>query len=464
MKTISEQIRDFEATRAAKAAELETIMTTTEGQTLDAEAAEAADTLADEIKSIDQHLKRLRLVESVKAGAARPIENVRTVEDGAAARSGSVPAQVRVKQRLEPGVAFARFAKVKAIANLDGVHPREIARDLYGENDPLHGMFAKSAVAAGTTTGWAGFLVGDETNIFADFAEYLRPRTILGRFGEGAVPSLRRVPFRTPLLSQTGKATGYWVGEGKAKPVTSMAGARTTLEPLQAGTIAVLTEQVVRDSSPSADMIVRDEIVKALRERLDTDFIDPAKAASSGVSPASITNGITPISSAGTDADAVREDVQALFQAFIDANNAPTSGVWIMPSTMALSLSLMQNPLGQTEFPGIGMYGGTFFGLPAIVSEYMPTITGGSYVALVNAQDIYFADDGDVVVDMSREASLQMDNEPTMNGDSPTGTSVVSLWQAGLVGFKAERTVNWARRRDSAVALLSGVAWSAAAA
>jgi hypothetical protein len=94
------------------------------------------------------------------------------------------------------------------------------------------------------------------------------------------------------------------------------------------------------------------------------------------------------------------------------------------------------------------------------VSEYVPTITGGSYVALVNASDIYVADEGGVMVDMSREASLQMDNEPTMTSVTPTGTSVVSLWQTNSVGFRAERTINWARRRDSGVAVLSGVSWA----
>src|SRR5690606_40370774 len=65
------------------------------------------------------------------------------------------------------------------------------------------------------------------------------------------------------------------------------------------------------------------------------------------------TNGITPVASSGSDADAIRADVRALMAQFIAANNAPTSGVWIMSSTTALSLSLMVNALGQPEFPGL---------------------------------------------------------------------------------------------------------------
>ncbi|MNV94474.1 hypothetical protein D3C71_1892750 [compost metagenome] len=60
---------------------------------------------------------------------------------------------------------------------------------------------------------------------------------------------------------------------------------------------------------------------------------------------------------------------------------------------------------------------------------------------------------------MSTEASLQMDNEP--DNPSTASTVMVSLWQRNLVGFRAERTINWARRRTSAVSYLTGVSWGA---
>src|SRR5690606_11476401 len=209
--------------------------------------------------------------------------------------------------------------------------------------------------------------------------------------------------------------------------------------------IAVATMEVIRDSNPSADGIIRDQLAAALRERLDLDFINPSKAAVAGVSPASITNGITPVASSGSDADAIRADVRALMAQFIAANNAPTSGVWIMSSTTALSLSLMVNALGQPEFPGLTMNGGTFLGLPVITTEYAAGDSSGGIVVLVNARDIYVGDEGGIDIDMSTEASLQMDDSP----DNPTtaSTVLVSLWQRNLVGFRAERAINWARRR-----------------
>jgi len=467
MHSYAEQIAAFEAKRSANLAAMEAVMAKAAeaGATLDASQQEEFDGLEQDNEAIDSHLKRLRAVQAATAAKATPVAGVKTVETGSAARAG-IPAQVKVQQKLAPGIGFARLARVKGLARITDESPREIAKQLYGEDSPTFGFFVKAPVSAGTTGGqtWGHFLVGDETSVFADFVEFLRPQTIIGRFEAGGVPSLRRIPFRTALISQTSGGAGYWVGEGKAKPLTSITGTRTTLEPLKVANIAVVTDELLRDSSPSAEMLLRDTLAAALRERLDRDFIDPAKSASSGISPASITNGVSPLPATGTgDADDIRADVKAAFSAFIAANNAPTSGVWIMPATVALAVSLMTNPLGQPEFPGITMNGGTFAGLPVIVSEYVPTITGGSYVVLVNAQDIYLADDGGIAVDMSREASLEMDTAPSMTADSPTESSVVSMFQTNSVAFRAERTINWARRRSSAVAVLSGVNWGAAA-
>ncbi|HEJ9974883.1 TPA: phage major capsid protein [Pseudomonas aeruginosa] len=471
MKTTAEQIAEFEATRVTKAAEMEAIMTKAAeaGETLDAEQSEQFDTLQAEIAAIDKHIGRLKLMQKAQAANAKPV-----TEEAGAQRMANVKTldfkevQVRAKntQKLEPGIAFARAAKCLALGHLEHRDAIGIAKSLYDGQDSIiaatQRLVTKAAVAAATTSDatWAGPLVGDETSVFADFVEYLRPQTILGRFGTNGIPSLRRVPFRVPLIGQTSGGDGYWVGEGHGKPLTKFDFERKTLEPLKVANIAVATMEVIRDSSPSADVIIRDQLAAALRERLDIDFIDPAKAAVAGVSPASILNGVAGIPSSGNTADDVRADIRALFNAFIAANNAPTSGVWLMPATTALALSLMQNPLGQAEFPGISMTGGTLFGLPVIVSEYIPTASAGAVVALVNASDIYLGDEGGVDLSMSTEASLQMDNAP----DNPTtaSTVLVSLWQRNLVGFRAERAINWARRRASAVAYLTGVNWGAA--
>jgi hypothetical protein len=469
----AEQIGAFEGRRKTLSDANEAIMATAAdaGATLDTDQANQFDENEADIAEIDKHLGRLRTMEKAALSRAVPAAGD-NAKDASTARGGE-RIQVKVQEKLPPGIAMARLVKCFGMAKGNLWQASQLAQNRYGENSDAFGALKgmadrgfmaieKAEVPAGSTVSgsWAEDLVGDTTSAFADFVEYLRPQTILGKFGTNGIPSLRRVPFRVPLISQTGGGAGYWVGEGKAKPLTSFDFARTTLEPLKVANIAVLTDEVIRDSSPSAEAIVRDQLVEALKARLDIDFIDPAKAASAGVSPASITNAAPNGAGSGTgDADDVRADIRSLLGEYIAANNPPTSGVLIMQSGTALALSMMVNALGQNEFNGLGMNGGMLLGIPVITSEHVPS----GIVVMVNASDIYLADEGGFRLDMSREATVEM-LDSSLTGDSigvvpGTAASTVSLWQTNSVGFLAERTINWAARRTSAVAYLSGVAW-----
>lgn len=475
MATIAEQIAAFEAKRAANAERMKSIMDESgeAGSTLDAAQQEEFDGLAADNESIDGHLKRLKQVEKLAATEAKPAKGEKA-DEGVQTRSGD---RIVVQQpKLEKGIAFARIVKSYGMAKGSLSDAIGYAQARYGAESETAGILKgmrergldkieKAEIPAGANISgnWAEALVGSESNAFADFVDFLRPMTILGKFGNNGVPSLRRVPFRTRLLTQTGGGEGYWVGEGKPKPLTNFNFTGTTLSPLKVANIAVLTMEMVRDSSPSAEVIVRDQLAAALAQRMDIDFINPAKTDLTGVSPASITNGADSIAASGTgDADDIRLDVQSLMQKFVNANNPLSSGVWVMSAGSALALSMLTNPLGQPEFPTINMNGGTFFGLPVIVSEYVgDNYLSGNIVVLMNAQDVYFADEGGITIDMSREASLEMlDSNLTQSGVADVnGASLVSLWQNNLVGFLAERSLNWARRRDTGVTYLTGVNW-----
>lgn len=457
MKT-SEQLTAFEAKRQAISDRMTEIMNKAAdaGSTLDDAESEEYDTLESEIKAVDVHLKRLRALEKVSASKAVPVTQPQGQDPGPA--SGPV---ISVTDRLPPGIEFARYVKCLAAARGDVMRAYEIAKANYPDQPRIQRVL-KAAVAGGTTTDttWAAPLV-DYTQFAGDFVEFLRPMTILGKFGTAGIPSLRRIPFNVQIPRQTSGGNGYWVGEGKPKPLTKFDFDRIQMRWAKVAGISVLTDELVRFSNPSADMLVRNALAEALVARLDTDFVDPTKAAVTDVSPASITNGVTPITASGADAAAVRADVQDVFAQFIAANMSPTTGVWIMSAVTALGLSMMQNALGQPEFPGMTLMGGTLYGMPVIVSEYIPTDTAGRIVILVNADDVYLSDDGQVVVDASREASLQMLDDPTNASADGTATTMVSMFQTNSVAVRAERWINWQKRRTTAASYISGVAYAA---
>src|SRR5690606_36725371 len=125
---------------------------------------------------------------------------------------------------------------------------------------------------------------------------------------------------------------------------------------------------------------------------------------------------IVTTATAGNTGDAARADLKQLYGKYLAAHLAPTSAVLIMSATGALNLSLMQNALGRSEFWGLGRNGGILGGLPVIVPDYVPVGT----VIMVNAQDVFRADDGVVTIDASREASLEMADNPANNSGTPT--------------------------------------------
>lgn len=448
---ISEQIKSFEAKRAALAASLDEVMSKAaeEGRTLDAEEEEGYDNTSAEIKSVDAHLKRLRDMESNMASTAKPVSKAASGEINTV--SSVAPGIIRVEPKLEKGIAFARFTKALAAAKGARTEALQIAKNKYPEDIKLHHVL-KAAVSAGTTTDpqWAGALV--EYQDFAnDFVEYLRPQTIIGKFGTGNIPSLREVPFNIRVPVQTSGGSADWVGQGKPKPLTNFNFETITFGFSKVAAISVLTEELLRFSNPKADVLVRNSLAEAVIARLDVDFVNPAKSEVIGISPGSITNGATTIPSTGSPDD----DSTAAFQVFIDANLQPTGAVWLMSSSTALALSKRKNALGQKEYPDMTMFGGIFEGLPAIVSQYV-----GNQLVLVNAPDVYLADEGGVAVDMSSEASLEMESAPTHDSVTPTGVELVSMWQTNSVAIRAERWINWKRRRTAAVAVISGVNYS----
>lgn len=459
--TIQERKTAFMAEKEAKVQKLNELMAGEDaGATLDAEKQEQFDTLTSEVEAIDKHLARLETLEKVNRSQAKPVEGNGTKE-AAESRGTSMPV-ITTQDNVPPGIGFARAVMCQVQAKLDGYNVVELAKARYPSHEKLHKFLSyKAAVPAGTSTQtvYAAPLVY-ATNLASEFIEYLRPRTILGQFGTGIYPSLTRVPFNIRVPRQTSGGNAAWVGEGKGKPVTSVAFDSVTLGHNKVATIAVLTKELARLSTPSAEMLVRDTLSRAVIERLDIDFTDPNHAATTGVAPASITNGLTALTTAGTSADNARTDVAVIVKTYLEDNQDPSGLVLIMPNSLALSLSLLRNSLGQREFPDLGVNGGMLEGIPVIASQYVANASGsGNLVIAVKASDIFLADDGNVSIDVSEQASVQMSDAPTINATDGTGASLVSLWQTNSVGIRAEREITWVKARSGAVVYMDDVNW-----
>lgn len=453
---IKEQIKTFEAKRAAQEAAREEIMAKAaeEGRTLDGEESENYDNLTSEIKSVDAHLGRLYDMEQTQIKTAKPVDSTPTTKAASANRS---PAIVKTVKELAPGIGFARLALSMHAGKGNINDAKSFAENIFHDDLRVNSIF-KSAVSAGTTTNpeWAGNLVDYQT-LSNEFIEFLRPRTIIGQFGTGNIPELRHIPFNIRIKGKKESGSAAWVGEGYAKPVTKSGYNSVELKWAKIAGISVITDEINRFSEISVQTLVRDDLAEAVVERMDTDFINPLKAKGEGehASPASITNGVAAIQSKGNDADSVREDIAVLWSVADGTNISNASAVYITDSKTARRLSTMTNPLGNKEFPKVTVKGGEIDGIPLLVSNYVPSDSNGSLFILAFASEIYLADDGIVTIDTSREASIIMDSEP----NSESAPKIVSMFQTNSIAIRAERYVNWEKRRPEAVAYIKNVNW-----
>jgi HK97 family phage major capsid protein len=436
--TIQEQITAAEANRATKTAAMFQLMQTAAdaGTTLDADQTKQYDELSDAAVALDGTIKRWRELETLNAAAAKPIAP-------APGRMAAVVPFVQVKSLQQPGSIFVRAAMSLARANGDKMLAIEYAKQW--KDTPEVELYVKAATAPGTTTdpAWAGPLavVNNATN---EFLELLRPRTILGK-----IPGLRQVPFNTSVPVQSAGGLYQWVGQAQPKPVGKLGFTSANLGIAKAAGIIVLTEELVKVSSPSAEAIVRNDMIKGIAQFLDQQFIDPAVAAVANVHPASITNGAPTVVSTNN----ALKDIVVLMNMLTTANVPIAGAAIIMSETNAFTLGMVRDASGNRAFPGVTATGGSVDGITVVTSNQAAQL-----VIALQPDLILYADDGGVTIDVSREASVQMDTAPMSPSDATT--VLTSLWQNNLVGLRAERFINWNRAIPASVAYATAAVYT----
>jgi len=359
--------------------------------------------------------------------------------------------QSEVRRIIANAAAYAEMQQGRFVSAGD------IAAARWGKTNPTLVNVIKMAAVPGAGTGsgeWGAELAQSDTRYTGDFLEYLYGLTVFDRL------PLREVPARVVIKGTDGAATGYWPGESKAIPATSGSASSVELTPLKVAAIAVASNELLMDSQPSAEMWIRDLLANALAQRVDQTFLS-ATAASSGVSPAGILNGISAMTSAGTSADNIRTDLSALAQTFIDARNA--RNLWVVTSHgLGLALKLLKNALGQPEFDGVTLEGGTIEGFRLLFGDNV----GSGDVIMLKPDEIWKIGDSGIQVSFSRDATIEQDNSPSGATDTPVGmttTNATNMFQEDSTAIRVIRRINYQKRRTHAVAYVGDAGYGGVA-
>jgi HK97 family phage major capsid protein len=437
MKTLKELME----LRTTKVSRMEELVKSIEDGTANQDESGEYDTISDEIGTLDNEIRVAKL-HQIKSSAAKPVET----------RGPTVFARKQDPEDKFAGQSFVRIQIAKALALAHNENPIAIAHERWGKSHPKLVEHLKALVPGGGTGSgeWGAELAQTDARFTGDFIEYLYGQTVFDQLG------LRSIPSRVKVKGQDGAFTGYWVGESKAIPASAGSYSDVDLSPLKVAGLAVISMELLEDSQPSAEMLVRDGLVEASSQRVDTTFLS-ASAASAGVSPAGILNGVTPLVPSGTDLAAVRADFQALIYPFVQGKMGTGITLVMNPAT-ALALSFMYGTLDQRAFPEVNQTGGSLNGMRVVVGD---NVTPGDVIA-IRTSDVWRIGDSGIRISMSREATIEQRDDPTGATDTPVGvttTGLTSMFQEESIAFKVVRRINFQKRRSNAVQYLSNVEW-----
>jgi HK97 family phage major capsid protein len=277
MKSYQDQVKDLEATLLAKKEQMSAIVqkAADEDRSTDADETEQFEALDAEAAQIVKSLGQIRRLESMNVEKSTRI--VAEKADKAGDLRGAP--SIHIKRATDAadkfaGQAFVRRVIAQAVAREHNVTAGQIAEHRWGKTNPELVSVIKAGVAgAGSGSGeWGAELVTADTRYTGDFIEYLYGKTLFDQLG------LREVPANVTIKGQDGAATAGWVGESKSIPVTSADYSTVNLTPLKVAAIAVGSKEWLADSSPAAEMLIRDALVQASSQKVDGTFFSTTAA------------------------------------------------------------------------------------------------------------------------------------------------------------------------------------------
>lgn len=263
----------------------------------------------------------------------------------------------------------------------------------------------KAAVAAGATSDqeWAGALATlDGHRQLLDFIE----RT--------AVPfraGFQRIPFSVPTSVQTERALGYVVEPGAPKPLTTVPSVSVTLKPQVIGTIAVMTDESLMTMTPGTHSAINRQLRSAIVSAANAAFLE------------SIVAGILSLTSTGLGDEAIFTDVVELLAVGDEA---------VLIASLRWSVRIL-----------------AALGSAASLVTVVIAPEAADRVIAVDPRAVAIAWDDSIQIDVSKNAALQMMDDPTTGA-----TSVASMFQTNCSAVRVHMLANWTRVRADGVAVL----------
>ncbi|MGB4925668.1 MAG: phage major capsid protein [Giesbergeria sp.] len=341
------KLHEIRQKKAAKVAEARTLLTTaeTEKRSLNTAEQTAFDAIKDEITGLEGHEARAQFVEDAeRRTTGEPVDKAR------AALEARVSVIDAINAQIENRAITGALAEFNAEQKRQGVQARGVLvpQSIFNETR-----------AAQTTTTAAGIVPDD---FRADqFVGLLRNSMVVQSLGARVLPNLRG---DVTIPRQATTSTAQWLAEGDALTDSGITFDSISLKPRHVGAITELSRQLLQQSNPSIEALVRDDFIQVVSLAVDKALIhgDGIKQ------PEGL---LTAATGTGTLATLSWATVLAVLQGLALKNITPNA--WLTHPKVA---TILRKTLRETGLPGYLLDNGQLAGIPVVVTNQLAEKAG----------------------------------------------------------------------------------------
>ena len=341
------KLHEIRQKKAAKVAEARNILTVaeTEKRSLNAAEQTAFDAIKAEVTSLEGHEARAQFVEEAeRRTAGEPVDASRASLE---ARVSVVDA---INAQIENRALTGALAEFNAEQKRQGVQARGVLvpQSLFNETR-----------AAQTTTTAAGIVPEDFRP--EEFVGLLRNSMVVQSLGARVLPNLRG---DVTIPRQATTSTAQWLAEGDALTDTGMTFNSIGLKPKHVGAITELSRQLLQQSNPSIEALVRDDFIQVVSLAVDKALIhgDGVKQ------PEGL---LTAATGTGTLATLSWATVLTVLQGLALKNIIPNA--WLTHPKVA---TILRKTLREAGLPGYLLENGQLAGVPVAVTNQLAEKAG----------------------------------------------------------------------------------------
>ncbi|WP_292935528.1 phage major capsid protein [Noviherbaspirillum sp.] len=322
------------------------------------EAAQAAkrNLTADETAKFDQLKAKVTDLEGQEQRASYLAEAERRMKGEPVIDKSLANLESRINLVDAINAQVEQRALTGALAEYAQEHERMMGRKATGVAVPMS-IFEKRA--AQTTTTAAGIVPEDFRG--DQFVGLLRNALVVKSLGARVLPNLRG---DTVIPRQKTSSTAQWIAEGESLTDSGLTFDNITLKPKHVGAITELSRQLLQQSNPAIEQLVRDDFVNVVSAAVDLAMLhgDGIKQPEGLVTAATGTGTLATL-----DWQAVLTVLEGLTLNNINPN------AWLTSPGVA---TILRSTLKEAGLPGYLMENGQLANIPVAISKHLANKAG----------------------------------------------------------------------------------------